>query len=222
MSKDTQCMLHHYEEMTMQKFRRGVSLHTLHHHSYLCTSSWNKKISVFSWRPIHRYRHHYVILNIRNIMLFRYEQYFPITTTVTKVKRVTFKCSDWLYGAYGTRHTQWQRHCTLYFRGHKTQVSVGKTNWKRSLLFRMHNTNPLDCLSRGIWRSFHCGEAEDIVNTHFKLLYASWHTSVSALFAKLLKQRSRPGHLDYHNLWTRPCRRKKKKCFSIPTCYLGM
>jgi hypothetical protein len=93
-----------------------------------------------------------------------------------QLPNVTFKCSNWLYGAYVTRHTQWERHCTLYFRGHETQVSVGKTNWKRSLLFRMPKTNPLDYLWRGIWRSFHCDEAEDIFNTRFQLLYASWHT----------------------------------------------
>lgn len=74
-----------------------------------------------------------------------------------------------VWGLRNSPHTM--RQCNLYFRGHKTQVSVGNTNWKRSLLFRMHNTNPLDCPSRGIWRSFHCGEAEDIFNTHFQLLY---------------------------------------------------
>ena len=30
--KDTQCMYHHYEEMTMQKFRGDISLHTLCRH----------------------------------------------------------------------------------------------------------------------------------------------------------------------------------------------
>jgi hypothetical protein len=120
-------------------------------------------------------------------MLFRYEQYSPITTTITNVNRITSKFSNWLYGAYVTRHTQWERHCTLYIRRYKTQVSVGNTKWKKSLLFRMHNTNPLDRLSRGIWRSFHCGEAEDTFNTHFQLLYASWHTLVKCVLREAAK-----------------------------------
>jgi hypothetical protein len=81
----------------------------------------------------------------------------------------------------------------------------------------MRNTNPLDCLSRGIWRSFHCGEAEDIYTTHFQLLYASWHTLVSAVFANLLNQRSRPGNLDYQNLPTWPSPKKNASAYPTAT-----
>ena len=48
--------------------------------------------------------------------------------------------------------------------------------------FKIYKTSSVDRLSRGSQKSFHCGEAEDIFNYHFQLLYASLCVLVPAFF----------------------------------------
>jgi hypothetical protein len=102
----------------MQKFRRGIPLHTciLHHH--IITSATfgrireTREFPYFTPSPNHRYRNHYATLNTRNIMLFTYKSTFQLQPQLN-VNQITFKVFQ--LTVWGVRNSPHTMRKTLYF-----------------------------------------------------------------------------------------------------------